>query len=129
MAEVYRLGFVRRLGNLAMRVGVWTGLAPKRFYLLTVRGRTSGRLHSTPLIVLTRGAGRWLVAPYGERAWVKNARVAGEVTRRRGRHRETVMVDEVAPITAAPILKQYLRETPITRRFFAVTPDASLVDS
>ncbi len=128
MAEPYRLGFVRRLLNAAVRLGVLTGLAPRRFSLLTVRGRTSGRLHSTPVIVLTQGADRWLVAPYGERAWVKNARAAGEVTLSRGRHRETLTVEEVGPTMAAQILKQYLRDTPITRRFFAVTPDAPLGD-
>jgi deazaflavin-dependent oxidoreductase (nitroreductase family) len=128
MAEAYRLGLVRRLANVAVRFGVWTGLAPRRFCLLTVRGRTSGRLHSTPVIVLTLHGNRWLVAPYGERAWVKNARAAGEVTLSRGRHRETLTIEEVEPQAAAPILKQYLRDTPITRPFFDVTPDAPLAD-
>jgi len=115
MAEVYRLGAV-------------TGIAPARFHLLTVRGRKSGRPRSTPVIVLTQGGNRWLVATYGERAWVKNARAAGHVTLSRGRQQETVPVEEVGAITAAPLLKQYLRETPITRTFFAVTADAPLVD-
>ncbi len=128
MGEVYRLGFVRRLANVAVRVGVRTGIAPKRFYLLMVRGRESGMVHSTPVIVLTQGGNRWLVAPYGERAWVKNARAAGQVTLTRGRQRETLAVEEVGAITAPPILKQYLRDTPVTRRFFDVSADAPLVD-
>ncbi len=128
MAEVYRLSAMRRLANVAVRIGVWTGITPARFYLLTVRGRKSGRPRSTPVIVLTQGGNRWLVAPYGERAWVKNARAAGQVTLSRRRQQETVPVEEVGAITAAPILKQYLRDTPVTRRFFGVTADAPLMD-
>jgi deazaflavin-dependent oxidoreductase (nitroreductase family) len=126
MAEVYSLGVVRRLINVAVRVGVWTGIAPARFYLLTIRGHKSGRTRSTPIIVLTQGGARWLVAPYGERAWVKNVRAAGEVTLSRRGQQTTVPVEEVGAITAAPILKQYFRDTPITRRFFGVTADAPL---
>jgi deazaflavin-dependent oxidoreductase (nitroreductase family) len=124
----YRLRFMRRLVNALMRIGVWTGMAPKRFYLLTVRGRKSGKLHSTPIIVLTSGPERWLVAPYGEREWVKNARAAGEVTLHRAHHTETATVEEVEALQAAPVLKQYLSETPITRPFFQVTLDAPLAD-
>ncbi|HEV8641934.1 MAG TPA: nitroreductase family deazaflavin-dependent oxidoreductase [Methylomirabilota bacterium] len=128
MADTYQLWEGRRLLNALVRVAVRLGVAPKRFYLLTVRGRKSGRLYSIPIIVLTRGGERWLIAPYGERAWVRNARAAGRVTLSRGRQRETLAVREVGPEEAAPILKQYLGETPITRRFFDVTPEAPLAD-
>jgi deazaflavin-dependent oxidoreductase (nitroreductase family) len=124
----YHWGLMRRLTNAAVWFGVHTGIAPKRFYLLTVRGRKSGRPRSTPIIVLTRDGERWLVAPYGERAWVKNARAAGQVTLGRGFQKEEVAVEEVGPLEAAPVLKQYLSETPITRRFFTATPAASVAD-
>ncbi len=124
----YRLGLMRRFTNAAVWFGVRMGIAPKRFYLLTVRGRKSGRPRSTPIIVLARGEERWLVAPYGERAWVKNARAAGQVTLGRGFQQEKVAVEEVGALEAAPVLKQYLSETRITRRFFKVTPAASLAD-
>jgi deazaflavin-dependent oxidoreductase (nitroreductase family) len=128
MADTYRLWEGRRLLNALVRVAVRLGVAPKRFYLLTVRGRKSGRPYSIPIIVLSRGGERWLIAPYGERAWVRNARAAGRVTLSRGRQRETLAVREVGPEDAAPILKQYLGQTPITRRFFDVTPQAPLAD-
>src|SRR5262245_17332419 len=127
-AVAYRRGLMRRLTNAAVWFGVRTGIVPKRFCLLTVRGRKSGRPRTIPIIVLTRDGERWLIAPYGERAWVKNARAAGRVTLSRGLRTETVAVEEVGPLEAAPALKQYLGETPITRRFFNVTPDAALAD-
>jgi hypothetical protein len=114
--------------NAIVRLGVWTGLAPRRFRLLVVPGRVSGRLRSTPIIVHAQAGHRWLVAPYGERAWVKNARAAGWVTLRRGWRTETVTVDEVGALDAAPVLQQYWRETPITRPFFSVRPEAPIAD-
>src|SRR5438132_8084777 len=91
---------MRHLLNVAVRIGVRTGIAPKRFHLLMVRGRKSGRLRSTPIVVLTRGEERWLVAPYGEREWVKNARAVGRVTLSRALHKETVLVEEVGALEA-----------------------------
>jgi deazaflavin-dependent oxidoreductase (nitroreductase family) len=126
MAARYRLNLVRRAWNVAVRLALSVGLTAGRYALLTVPGRRSGRPVSTPIIVLARPDGRWLVSPYGERAWVKNARAAGRVTLSRGRHRETVAVQEVGPDEAAPVLKEYLATTPLTRPFFDVAPNAPL---
>jgi hypothetical protein len=71
---------------------------------------------------------RWLVAPYGERAWVKNARATGSVELTRARKTERVRVDEVDPQTAAPVLRQYLRKTPVTKPFFTAKRNAPLAD-
>jgi hypothetical protein len=57
---------------------------------------------------------------------VRNARAAGQVTLSRGRHTETVAIAELGPEEAAPVLKQYVTELPITRPFFDAKLDASL---
>ena len=54
------------------------GLAGGHTYVLAVRGRKSGKRYETPVSLIENGE-RWLVAPYGEVAWVRNARAAGEV--------------------------------------------------
>jgi|SRR5215211_8872564 deazaflavin-dependent oxidoreductase (nitroreductase family) len=95
-------------------------------HILTVRGRKTGRRHATPVLLLIDGDRRWLVAPYGEREWVKNARVAGEVELTRARKTTRHGVEELDPEEAAPVLRQYLRTTPIVKRFFDVTADAPL---
>ena len=69
---------------------------------------------------------RWLVAPYGEREWVKNARAAGEVGLTRARKTTRHRVDEVGPEEAAPVLREYLRTARIVKPFFDATPDAPL---
>jgi len=57
---------------------------------------------------------------------VRNARAAGRVTLSRGRHTETVAIVELGPEEAAPVLKQYMTEIPITRPFFDAKLDAPL---
>ena len=69
---------------------------------------------------------RWLVAPYGPLGWVRNARAAGRVTLSRERRTETVTVAELDGRAAAPILRRYAREIPITRPFFDAGPDSSV---
>ncbi len=122
----YRLSPARRIANAAMALAVRAGVAPRRYQLLTVRGRTTGRAYSTPVIVLQRGGERYLVSPYGQRSWVRNARAAGQVVLSRGGRDETVVLEELPDVDAAPILKQYVQEVPITRPFFVVTPDAPI---
>jgi hypothetical protein len=76
--------------------------------------------------LVIEGGKRWLVAPYGEREWVKNARAAGEVELTRGRKTTRHAIEEVGPKEAAPVLREYLRTTRIVRPFFEATPDAPL---
>jgi hypothetical protein len=101
------------------------GLTGPRTYLLTVSGRTSGKLWSTPVSIVRVGDERWLVAPYGDRNWVKNARVAGWVVLRRGRSDERLLVEELGPSEAVPVLREYYRLGRVTRPFFDVTLESS----
>ena len=64
------------------------------------------------------------MAPYGERNWVKNARAAGRVELRRGRRRESCLVEELDAAAAVPVLREYYRRGMVTTRFFAVTLDS-----
>lgn len=126
MAAIYRLGAARRLANALIRGLLRLGLGPPRTYLLTVRGRKTGRPLSTPVTLVEAEGRRWLVSPYGEVAWVRNARAAGRVALARGGHGETVTVRELAPTESAPVLKRYVSEVPITRPYFDVRPDSPL---
>ena len=125
MSAIYRLSLPRRLTNLLVRPLIRLGLSGA-MHLLVVPGRTTGRLYSTPVKLVDRDEARWLVAPYGERSWVKNARAAGRVELRHGRRVETMRVVEADPATAAPVLRDYLRATPVTQRFFDVLPGSPL---
>jgi deazaflavin-dependent oxidoreductase (nitroreductase family) len=125
VARTYRLGVSRRLVNALIGPLARLGLAGRHTYVLTVRGRKTGRAYSTPVLLIEDGE-RWLVAPYGEVGWVRNARAVGEVEINRAGRSETLSIEEVAPEQAAPVLKQYLKSVPVVRPFFDVTPDSPL---
>ena len=118
VAATFRQTPVRKLGNVLITPLARLGLAGKRTHVLTTVGRKTGRRYSTPVQLVFLEGKRWLVAPYGERAWVKNARAAGWVELTRARSTERVRVEEVDAQTAAPVLRAYLRRTPVTRPFF-----------
>jgi deazaflavin-dependent oxidoreductase (nitroreductase family) len=101
------------------------GLTGPRTYLLTVPGRRSGKLWSTPVSLVRSGEERWLVAPYGDRNWVLNVRAAGWVELRRGRRLERLDVRELDPRAAVPVLREYYRLGRVTRPFFDVGLDSS----
>lgn len=121
----YRLSPIRRAINLVVRPLAQLGLAGKRTHLLTVPGRNSGRLYSTPVSLAWLDGERYVVAPYGERNWVKNARAAGWVELRRGSRRERLVVEEATLEEAVPVLRDYYRWAWVTRQFFEVTLDSS----
>ena len=121
----YRKSRWRRGLNALVRPLARLGLTGPRTWLLTVEGRTSGRRWSTPVSIVRIGEERWLVAPYGERNWVLNARAGGCVELRRGRRIERLAVRELAPAEAVPVLREYFRLGRVTRPFFDVSLESS----
>ncbi len=129
---MYRGGHPNRLA--AVLNGLWArvasaGLGRGRLVTLEVRGRTSGRPLSLPLIVADHAGSRYLVAMLGERAdWVVNVRAAGGRAFLRDGRREPILLEEVDPSERAPILRRHLEVAPAARSFVPVRPDAALED-
>lgn len=128
MAASYRRTPLRQAGNALIGPLARLGLAGKRTHVLTVTGRKSGRRYSTPVQLLFVEGQRWLVAPYGERSWVKNARAAGFVELARAGRSERLLIEEVGPSEAAPVLREYLGRTPIVAPYFDAGADSPLAD-
>ena len=120
------MGLARRAANALVSVLLRLGLGPARTYLLTVAGRQSGAPRTTPVTLVEEGGRRWLVAPYGEVAWVRNLRAAGKATLARGGRTEAIAIREVNAEEAAPVLKMYVTRVPITRPYFDVRPESDL---
>jgi len=128
VAKRYRVSAGTRLANAVLGFLLRVGVGPKFMRLLTVAGRRTGRPRSTPLVPVQTDRGRWLVAPFGEVGWVRNARAAGQVTLRRGRSSETLAVTEVEAQDAVPVLRAYLAMKPVgkyVRAYFDVDPNSS----
>ena len=118
----YRKSWWRRGLNALVRPLARLGLTGPRTHLLTVPGRRTGKPWSTPVSIVEDDGERWLVAPYGDRNWVKNARSAGWVELRRGRRRERLAVEELSSTDAVPVLKRYYQLGRVTRPFFEAGP-------
>ena len=128
MAKRYQVTGQIKLINKMMRFMIRVNIAPKGYYLLTVRGRKTGTPYSMPVALIEKPGARWLISPYGEVNWVKNARVAGEVTLSRGGKEETLKIEPATPEEAAPILKEYISKEGIVRPYFDVQPEAPIED-
>ena len=126
MAKQYRYGAWRRLLNRVVSTAVRRGRGPATAHLLTVAGRRTGEPHTTPVHVIAAEGGRCLVAPYGAVGWVRNLRAAGRATLARGGHRGEVGAVEVGPEEAAPVLRRYIADVPVTRPYFDVSADSPL---
>jgi deazaflavin-dependent oxidoreductase (nitroreductase family) len=125
MAKRYRRHIGNRLINAWFRALTRLGLGASYRHVLTVRGRRTGRPHSTPVDVIEVGGDRWLVAGYGPANWVLNARARGKVTLSRGGHPETYKVEEVGAEEAIPVLRNYIAEIRVTRPYFEATANSS----
>jgi deazaflavin-dependent oxidoreductase (nitroreductase family) len=120
--RVFRMSSGRRVGDAIMSVFARVGLGP--IHLLTTRGRKTGLPRTNPVTLVEQDGQRWLVAPYGAVAWVRNARAAGRVTLRRGRDTREYTIRELPPAEAGPILKRYLAIAGATRPYFRATRDS-----
>jgi F420H(2)-dependent quinone reductase len=103
------------------------GITANYLVTLEVRGRTSGKIISLPVVMAWIDGQRYLVAMLGEHAqWVRNVRAAGGRATIRSGAREEVHLEEVPIDRRAPILKAYLQRAPGARPHVPVDKDAAL---
>jgi hypothetical protein len=126
----YREGRPTRIGRLVNHAGaVYSGLGlpPAWWVTLEIRGRRSGRIVSTTLVVGSYEGERYLVSMLGEEsAWVLNARAAAGIATIHHGRRRPIVLREVPADERAPILRAYLQRAPGARPHFPVLPMAPL---
>jgi deazaflavin-dependent oxidoreductase (nitroreductase family) len=131
MTQPFRMTRAMRLGTALMKTLLRAGMPMGHLVLLSVPGRKSGKVFTTPVALVQHGNERWLVAAFGEVNWVRNLRAAGAAQLTRGRRTEAIGVVELEAQAAAPILKQYLTESQrvsFITPYFHVPPHSSLAD-
>ena len=131
MAKTYQAPMYVRLGNILtltlLRAGVkLVGLGNYPMYLLTVRGRKSGQPRTVLIAIIERNGKRYLGAPFGVVAWVRNLRAGGGAILTRGRRAETVNVRELPKGEAALVLREEIKGGNPFARSYGVTADSSL---
>jgi hypothetical protein len=92
-----------------------TGFLPRRWVVLEVPGRVSGRTTSFPLGMADVDGSWYLVSMLGECNWVANVRAAdGQAVLRRRRKRPVRLV-EVPTNDRAAVLRRYVEKVPGAR--------------
>jgi hypothetical protein len=128
-ASFAKPGAVDRVFGRALAFLVRIGLIRGHFYVLEVRGRSSGRIISLPVDLLELNGRRYLVCARGNSNWVRNARAAGEVVLVRALRRRRYAVRELPAVARPPVLKAYLdRFAAEVQRFFPI-PKGSAVEA
>ena len=117
------LGPASRINMLLLRMGLRIGSQ----HILSVPGRRSGRLRSTPVSLVTIEGTRYVVSGEGL-GWVKNARVSGWGELFRAGRLERVSLKELPTDERRPVLRAFSHQVPHGRsyiaRFFGLAPGA-----
>ncbi|MEO5952092.1 MAG: nitroreductase/quinone reductase family protein [Chloroflexia bacterium] len=123
------LPMANKMVTTMLRAGVkLSGPGKCPMYLLTVPGRKSGLLRTTPIAVFELDGKRYLGAPYGIVDWVRNLRAAGEATFTRGRRTERIRPIELPENEASVVLKKFIGTGNPIIRLFGVTKDSTPED-
>jgi deazaflavin-dependent oxidoreductase (nitroreductase family) len=99
--------FVSLFNPLGRRLAAAGLMGPNA--LLTVRGRKSGVLRTTPVAFVETDGRRWVIATFGDVNWARNLRAAGEATITIKRRKEPVHAIELSHQDAARFFREELR--------------------
>jgi deazaflavin-dependent oxidoreductase (nitroreductase family) len=80
--------------------------------VLTVPGRKSGKPRSTPITPMLVDGKRYVVNSYPGADWVSNVRAADQATLTLGRRSERVLMAELPPDEARPVLREFPAQVP-----------------
>lgn len=87
--------FVDKINPFVLRMmGIGVPMGPNG--LITIRGRKSGELRTTPIAFVEVGGRTWVQSPFGDVNWVRNLRAAGEATITFGKRRSDVRAVELS---------------------------------
>ncbi len=118
--------YLNKLGALQHARGF---LSPHYAVTLHVKGRSSGRDISFPLVLVERGGQEYLVSMLGNDAnWIRNVRAdGGHAVLERGTRRDVVLED-VDVALRGPILRDYLAVAPGGRPHFPIDHRSPVAD-
>lgn len=103
-----------RVVTLLERLGLPLGT----IHVLSVPGRKSGQMRTTPVSLLSVNGQRYLVGGMIDADWVKNARAAGWGIIAYGRKKEQVALTELPEAERVPILRTFPKLVPGGVSFF-----------
>jgi deazaflavin-dependent oxidoreductase (nitroreductase family) len=99
-----------------------------RTEVLTTKGCKSGQERQVPVSPIEVEGIEYLVAPYGEVAWVRNARAESNVVLRRGSTDRQVRLAEVSGDAAAEAVAAYYARETFPRPYMDVPENPTIAD-
>lgn len=96
--------------------------------VLTTTGNRSGDPRQVPVSPIEVDGARYLVAPYGEVGWVRNARSDPEATLQHGRREREVRLKEISGETAAAVVMAYYEREKFPRSYMDVPQNPTTAD-
>jgi len=106
VAESHRGPFYVPMLNPLMKSFLHLGVPVGPMTLLTIRGRKTGRMYSTPVGLFRLEGHRYVFDTFGNADWVRNLRAAGEAKIGRGWRWKHVTAIELSEEEAASVLKE-----------------------
>jgi deazaflavin-dependent oxidoreductase (nitroreductase family) len=108
----FYFAFFNRLVKSVLRLGIPVGPTT----LLSVRGRNTGRIRTTPVGYLKHNGRRYVFGTFGDVDWTRNLRAAGEAVIGRGWSRKRLSATELRdPEEKALVLKEVLAPFLVSR--------------
>jgi hypothetical protein len=107
------LKYANRLVMVLNRMGLVVGTQ----HILSIPGRKTGKMRSTPVSMLTVDGQRYIVTGF-DTNWVKNARASGWGILSRGRKKERIALVELPVEERPPILREFPRQVPGGVQYF-----------
>jgi deazaflavin-dependent oxidoreductase (nitroreductase family) len=107
MSERVRLPRWLKLANPVIVALQRRGVVIGTMRLLSVPGRKSGKLRTTPVLPLKVAGELYVIAGLEGADWVKNVRIAGWGILERGREQESVNLVELPLQERAPVLREF----------------------
>jgi deazaflavin-dependent oxidoreductase (nitroreductase family) len=106
VGEGHGVPFYVPILNPLMKSFLHIGVPAGPMTLLTVRGRRTGRPHTTPVGLFTLEGRRFIFDTFEKADWVRNLRAGGEALIGRGWSRRQVTATELGEDEAAQILRK-----------------------
>lgn len=127
---LYRGNRPNRVARILNRLSAWlyaSARSPQFVATLEVRGRSTGKPVSLPVVVIELDQHRYLVSMLGQNVnWVKNVRAGdGDAVLIKGQ-RTPIHLIEVPIADRPPVIQRYLQVATSGRQHFPIPPDASL---
>ena len=122
MARTYPRNAATQVINWVFTTMTRFGVGASYRHLLTVRGRKTGQLRTTP------GRCDGYRRPAMAGGWLRSGQLGSqrprrrEVTLSRGGHQARYAIAEPTPDEAVPVLRKYLTDIRVTRPYFDATP-------